>query len=136
MLKRIAPEAANEIQLYDPQMVMSGLQAAYEAQDTAQTRRESLLLALALQLYFREHGDFPASLDELVKRGYLKLIPPDPFGNGEPFRYRRESGPNGAAIVWSVWLDGIDQGGIDLHFGANDWGLRVLAPGTSAAPAK
>jgi len=132
MLKRIAPDAANEIQLYDPQMAMSGLQAAYEAQDTAQARRESLLVALALQLYFREHGEFPASLDELVKRGYLKSIPPDPFGRGEPFRYRRESAPRGGAVVWSIWADGIDQGGIEKV----DWVVRVLPPRASVAPTK
>jgi hypothetical protein len=132
MLKRIAPDAANEIQLYDPQMAMSGLQAAYEAQDTAHTRRESLLLALALQLHFREHGGFPASLDDLVRRGYLKSIPPDPFGKGEPFRYRCESAPRGDAVVWSIWTDGIDQGGVEKV----DWVVRVKPPNASGASSK
>jgi hypothetical protein len=135
-LNWIAPEAASEIGGYDPREMITSLYGACQAQDSAQTRRDSLLLALALQLHYREHGKFPDALEELVRKGYLRSIPIDPYGKGEPFRYRRESGPNGAAIVWSVWLDGIDQGGIDLHFGANDWGLRVLAPGTSAAPSK
>ena len=30
MLQRISPNAANEIQLYDPQLAMGGLQKAYE----------------------------------------------------------------------------------------------------------
>jgi hypothetical protein len=132
MLRQIAPDAANEIQLYDPQIAMSGLQAAYEAQDTAQARRESLRLALALQLHIREHGEFPASLDELVKRGYLKSIPPDPFGKGEPFRYGRESTTPGSAVVWSIWTDGVDQGGVEKV----DWVIRVKPPSASGAPGK
>lgn len=86
---------------------------------------------LALQLNYREHGSFPASLAELVKNGYLKSIPIDPFGKGQAFRYRREPESHGAAVVWSVWIDGVDQAGIDLI-----GGLRVLAPSTSAAPSK
>jgi hypothetical protein len=132
MLRRIAPDAANEIQLYDSQLAMGGLQKAYEAQDMAQARRESLLLALALQLHFREYGEFPASLDELVKRGYLKSIPPDPFGRGEPFRYRRESAPSGGAVVWSIWIDGVDQGGVEKV----DWVVSVKPPSTGVAPTK
>jgi hypothetical protein len=130
-LHPVAPEAASEIEICDPQSMTQSLHYAIQVNDTSQTRRFALLLALALQLHYREHGEFPASLDELVKNGYLKSIPPDPFGKGEPFRYRCEPGPRGAAVVWSVWIDGVDQGGIDLN-----GGLRVLAPGTSAAPSK
>jgi len=132
----ISPEAADELAAYDPREMITVLYGAYQAEDNAQTRRAGLLLALALQLHYREHGEFPAALDELVKRGYLKSIPADPFGKGGPFRYRRESGPQGAAVVWSVWFDGIDQGGVDLNFGGNDWGLRVAVPGSSSEPAK
>ena len=91
-----------------------------------------MLLALALQLHFRKRGEFPASLDELVKRGYLKSIPPDPFGKGEPFRYRRESAPRGGAVVWSIWTDGIDQGGVEKV----DWVVSVNPPSASGAPGK
>ncbi len=136
ILHRVSPEAASGIEICDPQSMTQSLHFAIQANDTAQTRRSALLLALALQLHYREHGAFPASLEELVKNRYLKSIPLDPFGKGGPFRYRREPGPRGAAVVWSVWLDGIDQGGLDLHFGASDWGLRALAPGTHEAPAK
>jgi hypothetical protein len=135
-VRRVAPEAASLIEVNDPHMLMSNLYAAYQTEDFFQTRRAGLILALALQLHYREHGEFPAALNELVHNGYLKSIPIDPFGKGEPFRYRRESGPQGAAVVWSVWIDGIDQGGPDLHPGSDDWGLRVVAPGTRPAPGK
>jgi hypothetical protein len=131
ILHPVAPEAASELEICDPQFMTQNLHYAIQVSDTSQTRRSALLLALALQLHHREHRAFPALLDELVKNGYLKSLPPDPFGKGEPFRYRREPGPRGAAVVWSVWIDGVDQDGIDLQ-----GGLRVLAPGTTAAPAK
>ncbi len=55
-----------------------------------------LILGLALQLHYREHGQFPRTLSELVQKGYLKSIPADPFGNGEPLHYRREADPRQA----------------------------------------
>jgi hypothetical protein len=83
-LNWISPEVASNIEIQDPKMLLENLNGACGAADTAQTRRDVLLLALALQLHYREHGQFPASLDELVKQGYLKSIPADPFGKGEP----------------------------------------------------
>jgi hypothetical protein len=131
-INRISQEAADEIAAYDPRETITTLCGACGAADTAQTGRDGLLLALALQLHYREHGEFPAALDELVKRGYLRSIPLDPFGKGEPFRYRREAGPQGAGVVWSVWFDGIDQGGDEN----NDRIFRVSVPRMSDASAK
>ncbi|HET6328193.1 MAG TPA: hypothetical protein VFG04_26145, partial [Planctomycetaceae bacterium] len=46
----------------------------------------------------------------LVSAGYFKSVPADPFGKGEPFHYRR--GANSIeGLLWSVWIDGVDQGG-------------------------
>jgi hypothetical protein len=68
-----------------------------------------LELALALQLYAREHGgSLPETLEEL-RPAYLKELPIDPFGKGEVYRYRRESSPAGF-VVWSVDEDGRDGG--------------------------
>jgi hypothetical protein len=95
-----------------------------------------LLLALALQLHRREHGELPASLEELVKNGYLKAIPADPFGKGEAFRYRRNRQPSHDAVLWSVYTDGLDEGGADLHDGKGDWVIHVRVPGTNVGSAK
>jgi hypothetical protein len=65
----------------------------------------------ALQLHEREHGEFPATLAELVKNGYLKSIPLDPFGKGEPFHFRREDGSRKGGVLWSVCVDGRDEEG-------------------------
>jgi hypothetical protein len=135
-MRSIAPQAALQLEAVDPQLQAGNLWEACLWHDVADTRRDGLVLALALQLHYREHGQFPASLDELAKKGYLKSIPTDPFGKGEPFRYRREPAPQNGAVLWSVWKDGIDQGGLDLHKWEGDWSLRISVPGTSDGPAK
>jgi hypothetical protein len=88
--------------------------------DREQARRAALILALALELYDREHGELPPNLEALVRAGYLKSIPADPFGKGEPFHYRRAENPAEGGLLWSVWTDGIDQDGkisVDTHPG-------------------
>jgi hypothetical protein len=53
----------------------------------AETYRRAALLQLALILYQREHGEYPAQLSELSPQ-YLQEIPTDPFtGNNQPFSY-------------------------------------------------
>jgi hypothetical protein len=101
--------------------------------DTERVRQAAFVLRLALQLYYREHRQFPATLDELVKNGYLKSIPADPFGKGEPFHYRREIDPRQGAVLWSVWTDGIDQQGTldvwrDHSGGKGDRIFKIAVP--------
>jgi hypothetical protein len=83
----------------------------FDVFDNDHVEQAALVLGLALQLHYREHSQFPSALTELVKNGYLKSIPPDLSGKGEPFRYRRENDLRQGAVLWSVWLDGIDQEG-------------------------
>jgi hypothetical protein len=87
----------------------------------------AMRLKLALLLHQVETGETAPSLDVLVKRHYLASVPPDPF-DGQPFRYRISAGNDilwgqfgedpifgdvapGQGILWSVGLDGVDQGG-------------------------
>jgi hypothetical protein len=58
----------------------------------------------ALRAYYREKGELPQSLKELVPR-YLSSLPIDPF-DGEPLRYSRELG-----IIYCVGKDLKDSGG-------------------------
>jgi hypothetical protein len=92
-------------------LLVPSVMAFIDSTDRERARQAALVLGVALELYHREHGRFPDALDELVKAKYLKSIPADPFGKGEPFHYRRDSESRKDAILWSVWTDGIDQGG-------------------------
>jgi hypothetical protein len=83
----------------------------FDVFDHERVMRDVLVLRLALQLHYREHGQFPATLAELVQNGYVKSIPLDPYGKGEPYHYRRDNDSRKRAELWSVWEDGIDQHG-------------------------
>jgi hypothetical protein len=114
-------------------LLMPAMVAFFDAADRERTRQGALVLGVALELYHREHGRFPAALDELVKGGYLKSVPADPFGKGEPFHYRREADPLQGAILWSVWTDGIDQNGKidvggDREGSSGDKVFRIASP--------
>jgi hypothetical protein len=106
--------------------------AIFDAFDGERAKQAALVLGLALQLHYREHGQFPATLAELVRDGYVKSIPRDPFGKGEPFHYRRDNDSRNGAVLWSVWWDGIDQQGkVDVWRTpgrTGDWILKIDAP--------
>jgi hypothetical protein len=111
----------------------------FDVFDIERARQSALILTLSLQLHYREHGEFPTALNELVKNGYLKSIPADPFGKGEPFHYRRETDPRQGAVLWSVWTDGIDQHGKldafrDHGNGLGDRIYTIAAPRQGLAP--
>ncbi len=117
-----AARLSTAAQLVD--LLVPSVRAFIDSTDRERTRQAALLLGLALELYYREHGRFPNALDDLVKERYLKSIPADPFGKGEPFHYRRETDPRKGPILWSVWTDGIDQNGT----------LEVVAPQREDSP--
>lgn len=69
--------------------------------------RRLLITALALERHHRGHGAYPNSLSELVPQ-FLKAVPID-FADGRTLRYRLSD--DGRYLMWSVGLDGVDQGG-------------------------
>ncbi len=74
--------------------------------ETASGLRDGVLVGIGLELYRREHGDWPGALGELVP-GYLPSVPLDRL-TGEPVRYLiLEDGP----VVYSLGVDGDDDGG-------------------------
>jgi hypothetical protein len=91
------------------ELLMPSIKSLFSAVDREAVSRAALVVGLALQLHYREHGRFPAELSELVQGGYLPRIPADPFGKGEAIRYRREPDARRGALLWSVWYDGVDQ---------------------------
>jgi hypothetical protein len=77
-----------------------------EASRRVQADQRCALVALAAERYRRDHGRWPASLDQLAP-DYLKAVPADPY-DGKPLRYQRR--PDGV-IIYSVGPDREDNGG-------------------------
>jgi hypothetical protein len=72
-------------------------------------QRQGLLVAIALELYRRDHGDYPdasASLSVLTPR-YLPEVPLDP-ASGQPLHWMLR---DGQPIVYGFGTDGDDDGG-------------------------
>jgi hypothetical protein len=65
------------------------------------------LVSLALHAHKLENGNYPAQLKELAPR-YLRQVPADPFGAGEPLRYQKRGD---TYLLYSIGPDGIDNGG-------------------------
>ncbi len=84
---------------------------------------------LAIELYLREHGELPQSLDQLVPE-QLPKVPLDPWTD-RPLIYRRDGG---SFVLYSTWSDRQDNGGrflTDMNQ-ATDFGSDVgydLDPG-------
>ena len=92
---------------YAPLLVLT--HPVWHAQATAERylgRRDGTMVGLALELYRRRHGAYPASLDELVP-GLLPAVPADRI-TGDPVRYRLTAG---RPVVYSVGADRDDDGG-------------------------
>ncbi len=83
----------------------------FDIVDQDRVNRAVLTIGLALELDFREHGRFPPTLAELVAAGYLKSVPLDPFGKGEPMHYRLDGPSTDHAVLWSVGLEAVNQAG-------------------------
>jgi hypothetical protein len=80
-------------------------------------------VAIACQLYLREKGAFPGSLDDLVP-GYLDSVPVDPWSlSGASFVYRINSDD---VEIYSVGTNGIDDGGVNRDIGPR---RRTYDPG-------
>ena len=73
----------------------------------AEAARRLLITAIALKRYKLRHGKWPESLGELVP-DILENVPLD-FMDGKPLRYK--PGPGGGYLLYSVGLDGKDDGG-------------------------
>ncbi|MGQ0635010.1 MAG: hypothetical protein ACT4QC_10395 [Planctomycetaceae bacterium] len=106
-----------------------------KAHDREQMRQAMLELALCLQIYHREHGEFPAALEALIGDD-LQELPVDPFGKGEPIHYRREIDPAEGVTLWSIGPKGeVDEACLDVpeqNWTAQEYVVRMKPPGASA----
>jgi hypothetical protein len=105
-------------------LLLAWLQRISEAQRRRHALVRSMAVTLAVERY-RRHGDWPQSLAQLTPE-LLKEVPLDPF-DGRPLRYRRLAD---GVVIWSVGLDGKDNGGRlsdngALDFEGKDVGFRL-----------
>jgi hypothetical protein len=68
---------------------------------------QQILLACALEQYFRAKGGYPESLDALTP-AWLARVPDDPM-SGQPFHYRKTGTHH--YLLYSVGANGSDEGG-------------------------
>jgi hypothetical protein len=78
--------------------------------------RIGLLTVLALLQYENDKERYPVKLEELVKGGYLRELPDDPYSEGI-LKYERRGEE---FILYSVGADFVDDGGKQYPMG--DWG--------------
>ena len=72
-----------------------------------ETERQMTLAAIALKRFQLRHGQLPPDLEALVPE-LLPALPYD-YMSAKPLRYRLK--PDGSYVLYSVGLDGIDDGG-------------------------
>ena len=86
-------------------------------------------VALAAQMYYREHRRFPES-PLLLVNGDLITWPLDPFSRTEtPVQYRLEN--DGTILLWCVGPNETDDGGhVDVRENAADYdqGMLIALP--------
>jgi hypothetical protein len=81
---------------------------------------DNLRLAIALEVYHRDHGAYPKTLAALAPK-YLKAVPGDRF-SAEPLVYK----PAGKGyLLYSVGINGKDDGGKANLEGADDIAIRM-----------
>lgn len=80
---------------------------ATETAIKGETERQMTLAALALTRYQLRHGRLPETLAALIPE-FLAVAPGDPMG-GNSLSYRPR--PNGTFLLYSIGLDGRDDGG-------------------------
>ena len=87
-------------------LILPSLARASQILEYATQQRDAALTAVALELYRRQHGSWPTSLEALSPR-FLPLVPRDRY-DGHALKYRvTEDGP----VLYSVGVDRDDDGG-------------------------
>jgi hypothetical protein len=89
------------------QMLVPALSRAHVLHARAETSRRATHLAFAINLFEKQNGRWPESLDELPAE-HVADVRTDPFSGGD-FQYRiDEKGPR----LYSASENGVDDGGV------------------------
>src|SRR6202034_2169284 len=99
-------------------------QAAFEAENRAQTREVLEQVGFALAAYRADHQGYPDSLNALAPK-YIDRLPNDPMSE-QPLHYCREGA---GCLLYSVGTNGVDDGGqsYDSTPPGDDLALRLSA---------
>ena len=100
----------------------SKVQNAYDRDEQVQ---RNLQVAFALAAYRRDHGSYPAKLDDLAPK-YLAAVPDDLF-SGQAVLYRLS---DKGYLLYSVGVNGEDEGGrpFDDEPAGDDLPVRMPLP--------
>ncbi|MCW5775175.1 MAG: hypothetical protein KIS87_01840 [Phycisphaeraceae bacterium] len=101
---------------------------SHAASEVATCSRDAALVAIALELHRRRHGEYPAALGDLVPV-FLPAVPPDRF-DGNPLRYALR---DGRPLLYSIGVDGIDDAGVPPKKGPRGAGQWRSAPELAAS---
>jgi hypothetical protein len=99
--------ATRESSAITVRLLMPAVLKVAEANRRSQANLRSALAALAIERYRLKQGAWPEALADVVKAGLLDAVPLDPM-DGQPLRYKRLAD---GVVVYSVGLDGVDNGG-------------------------
>ena len=101
---------------------MPSFQRAAELNFRAKALHEAMVAVLALRRWCLEKGQYPETLNQLVKEGYLKALPDDHYAEG-PLRYERRGDD---FVLYSVGTDFEDNGGVR---DSNPWDRQGVTRG-------
>jgi hypothetical protein len=106
-------------------LLLPAFQKVREAQEHQEQKHGNLHLAFALAAYQKDHGRYPAKLDELAPK-YLEKIPDDLF-SGQPLIYKPT---DKGYLLYSVGPNGIDDEGRgpDDEPRGDDFSVRMPVP--------
>ena len=108
-------------------LIMPATTKVADASQRTQASLRCAQVAVALERYRLKREDWPSSLDALVKAGFLKEVPVDPY-DAKPLRFKKT--PTGV-IVYSVGMNKVDDNG-KLHRNPmtpnTDIGLELWEP--------
>lgn len=97
----------NESKNFIATLITPATASARKSYERSEGLRHGALIGIALELYRRDAGKWPESLDALVPR-WIPELPVDPI-NGGPLGYRIVEGK---PVVYSLGRDGDDDGGV------------------------
>jgi hypothetical protein len=115
-------------------MILPATMKVGQASQRLQSSLRCAAAGVAVERFRTKNDRWPNGLDELVKTGYLKEIPTDPY-DGKSLRFKRT--PTGA-IVYSVGPNKIDDGGTlnrsNLMAPSIDHGFELWLPSMRGVP--